>query len=49
MLCWHRWRVIEVSPRVAYLKCMRCGKHRYLASWRGSEGPGGGSHSPIGQ
>ena len=25
MLCRHRWKVIEVSPRVPYLKCVRCG------------------------
>ena len=27
MFCWHRWRVIQVSPRSAYEKCMRCGRH----------------------
>ena len=30
MFCWHRWRVIQVSPRSAYEKCMRCGRHRHV-------------------
>jgi hypothetical protein len=30
MFCWHRWRVIQVSPHSAYEKCTRCCKHRYI-------------------
>ena len=28
VFCWHRWRVIQVSPRSAYEKCMRWGGRR---------------------
>jgi hypothetical protein len=43
MFCWHRWRVIQVSPRSAYEKCMRCGRHRHVNA------PEGGSARPTGR
>ena len=43
VFCWHRWRVIQVSPRSAYEKCMRCGRHRHVNA------PEGGSARPTGR
>ena len=43
MFCWHRWRVIQVSPRSSYEKCMRCGRHRHVNA------PEGGSARPTGR
>ena len=42
MFCSALWRAIQVSPRSAYEKCVRCGRHRHVHA------PEGGSARPTG-
>ena len=47
MFCWHRWRVIQVSPHSAYEKCMRCCKHRYPQAREGGRARPTGRRSGL--